>query len=182
MRAPRLSVRGYSRTVRSSSRTMRTGQPSSGPSVRSYRIAPAALRSRSTCAGGAAGSGPAGTPRSGAHVSAGLRGGAAETAARHRRRAARCSGEPGRRERGRLVAPVLAEGVGEQAVGDRPPAAASCRRRVFTQAWSMFQSSVISWSSKIISDGTFASTRRTCGQRRAEQPDVDAAPRPTTPC
>ena len=35
MRAPRPSARGYSRTVRSSSSTMRTGQPSAGPIVMS---------------------------------------------------------------------------------------------------------------------------------------------------
>ena len=93
MRAPRLSVRGYSRTVRSSISTIRTGQPSSGPSAWSYRIAPAALRSRSTCAGGAVGSLSAGRPRSGAHVSAALRGVAAETAL-ETAASARCSGEP----------------------------------------------------------------------------------------
>ena len=34
----------------------------------------------------------------------------------------------------------------------------------------MFQSSVISWSSKIISDGTFARTRRTCGNTARNSP------------
>ena len=36
----------------------------------------------------------------------------------------------------------------------------------------MFQSSVISWSSKIISDGTFASTRRTCGSADLNSPTL----------
>ena len=85
-------------------------------------------------------------------------GGEAETAA-DTASSTRRSGRAGRRERGRLVAPVLAQGVGEQPVRDRPTSGRLACRRVLTQAWSMFQSSVISWSSKIISDGTFASTR-----------------------
>ena len=63
----------------------------------------------------------------------------------------------------RLVAPGLAQQVGDQRVTDDAP-----RERVLIggllPARRGFQSSVMSWSSKIISDGTCANARATRGR------------------
>ena len=60
------------------------------------------------------------------------------------------------------VAQVLVDPVADQAAADpvRPPAARCISPR---QAAEVFQSSIISWSSKIIDDGTVDSSHRTCG-------------------